>query len=61
VFQNFSDASGTALDRRSAQLRHNLSSARSPLPAFAWIGLIAGVAAAIAAGLGVAPRLREYR
>lgn len=61
VFQTFSDASATALDRRSAQLRHDLSSARSPLPAFAWIGLIAGVAAAIAAGLGVSPRLREYR
>jgi hypothetical protein len=61
AFQTFSDASATALDRRSAQLRHNLSSARSPLPAFAWIGLIAGVAAAIAAGLGISPRLREYR
>jgi hypothetical protein len=61
VFQTFSDASATALDRRSAQLRNDLSSARAPLPAFAWIGLIAGVAAAVAAGLGVSTRLREYR
>lgn len=61
VFQSFSDASAAALDRRSAQLRNDLSSARAPLPAFAWIGLIAGVGAAVAAGLGVSRRLREYR
>jgi hypothetical protein len=61
VFQTFADASATALDQRSAQLRHDLGSARTLLPVFAWIGLIAGVAAAVAAGLGVATRLREYR
>jgi hypothetical protein len=61
VFQQFADTSAAALDQQSAQLRSDLSSARSPLPAFAWIGLIAGVAAAVAAGLGVSRRLREYR
>jgi hypothetical protein len=61
VFQQFADTSAAALEQRSAQLRNDLSSARSPLPAFAWIALIAGVAAAVAAGLGVSRRLREYR
>jgi hypothetical protein len=61
VFQQFADTSAAALEQRSAQLRSDLSSARSALPAFAWIGLIAGVAAAVAAGLGVSRRLREYR
>jgi len=60
-FGTFDAASGKALDQSSGQLRHNLSSARSPLLAFAWIALIAGVAAAVAAGLGVSTRLREYR
>jgi hypothetical protein len=61
VFQRFADASATALDERSAQLRNDLSSARSPLPVLGWIALVAGVGAAVAAGLGVSTRLREYR
>jgi hypothetical protein len=61
VFQQFADASATALTQRSGQLRSDLGSARAPLPPLGWIALVAGVAAAVAAGLGVLIRLREYR
>jgi hypothetical protein len=61
TFKAFNDASSRALDDSSAQLRGDLSDARSPLPAFAWIGLVAGLAAAVAAGWGISTRLREYR
>ncbi|HEY3716323.1 MAG TPA: hypothetical protein VGL39_17485 [Jatrophihabitantaceae bacterium] len=61
AFGSFDNSSGQALTQSSGQLRHDLGSARSPLPAFAWIALIAGIAAAVAAGRGVSTRLREYR
>jgi hypothetical protein len=61
VFDTFDKTSGTALDRSSTQLRKALSDARAPLPAFAWIALLAGIAAAVAAGVGISTRLREYR
>jgi hypothetical protein len=61
VFQQFADASATALTQRSGQLRSDLDSARAPLPPLGWIALVIGVAAAVAAGLGVLTRLREYR
>jgi len=61
TFATFAAASGQALDQSSTQLRHDLSSARSPLTAFGWIALLAGIAAAVAAGQGVSIRLREYR
>lgn len=61
VFATFDRASATALTHRSNQLRNALSDARSPLLAFAWIGLLAGIAAAVAAGVGISARLREYR
>ncbi len=61
AFATFDDASVKALDRSSAQLRHDLGDARAPLPVFGWIALVAGVAAAVAAGRGISTRLREYR
>src|SRR5262249_54589435 len=61
AFQKFNNASVQALEQGSSQLGHELDDAHGPLPAFAWIALIAGVAAAVAAGRGVSIRMREYR
>jgi hypothetical protein len=61
VFKTFNDASATALDQRSTQLRNDLGTARAPLAPFAWIVLIVGVAAAAASIRGISLRLREYR
>lgn len=61
VFATFDKASSQALAARSTQLRDALADARGPLPVFAWIGLLAGIAAAAAAARGISIRLREYR
>jgi hypothetical protein len=61
LFRKFDAASAIALDSRSNQLRDQLDSARSPLIALAWIALLAGILAAIAAWRGISNRLREYR
>ena len=61
VFKTFNDASATALDQRSTQLRNDLGTARAPLAPFAWIVLIVGVGAAAASVRGISLRLREYR
>lgn len=60
-FGNFDDNSGRALAARSAQLRSDLGSARTPLRVLSWLVLLAGLAAAAAAWRGVNLRLREYR
>ncbi|MCW2527852.1 MAG: hypothetical protein JWM76_2712 [Pseudonocardiales bacterium] len=61
LFKEFDSASAIALDSRSNQLRDQLDSARSPLTFLAWIALLAGILAAIAAWRGISNRLREYR
>jgi hypothetical protein len=61
LFTEFDSASAIALDSRSNQLRDQLESARSPLTALAWVALLAGIVAAIAAWRGISNRLREYR
>ncbi|HEY7047753.1 MAG TPA: hypothetical protein VH373_11075 [Jatrophihabitantaceae bacterium] len=61
AFQKFNDASGQALQHTSTQLRRDLDDAHGPLPVFAWIALVAGIAAAVAAGWGISVRMREYR
>jgi hypothetical protein len=61
AFQKFNDASGQALQRSSTQLHRYLDDAHGPLPVFAWIALVAGVAAAVAAARGISVRMREYR
>jgi hypothetical protein len=61
VFGRFNTSSTQALDRESTQLHDDLTSARAPLTAIAWVGLMFGLLAAVAAGAGVTRRLREYR
>jgi hypothetical protein len=61
VFGTFDQTSAKALDQRANQLRRDLDSAGSPLTPFGWIGLVIGVAAAVAAARGMSIRLREYR
>lgn len=60
-FGNFDINSGRALAARSAQLRNDLGSARTPLRVLSWLVLLAGLIAAAAAWRGVNLRLREYR
>jgi hypothetical protein len=60
-FTNFADVSETALHDRSEQLSDDLDRASLPLVPLAWLMLVAGAVAAIAANRGIAQRLREYR
>ena len=61
IFGGFDVGSGDALLARSEQLSGALSDARAPLTPFAWVALLAGIAAAVGAGVGISTRLREYR
>ena len=61
AFKTFDETSRNVLEQRSAQLSHDLGTARAPLIPLAWIALITGIGAAVAAGLGITSRLREYR
>jgi hypothetical protein len=60
-FTDFDNVSGVALEERSEQLSDDLDRASIPLIPLAWILLVAGAVAAIAASRGIAQRLREYR
>lgn len=61
AFSHFDASSAQALARRSAQLRDDLGSARSPLTPLAWVALVIGLAAAAGCIRGMSMRLREYR
>jgi hypothetical protein len=61
AFSSFDTSSAKALSHRSAQLRHDLGAARTPLTPFAWIALIVGLVAAASSVRGISLRLREYR
>jgi hypothetical protein len=61
VFASFDLASQEALKARSNQVHSDLSGVTTPLLAAAAISVVAGLIAAIAAGIGVSRRLGEYR
>ncbi len=61
LFASYESVSGDALAKRAKQLSDDLDRARLPLLPAAWLMLVAGVAAAIAARRGIAERLWEYR
>ncbi len=61
VFASFDLASQEALKARSNQVHSDLSGVTTPLIAAAAVSVVAGLIAAIAAGIGVSRRLREYR
>jgi hypothetical protein len=61
AFAAFETASATALNTQAAELSDQLKSARSPLLVLAWLALLVGLGAAVAAWRGFSIRLREYR
>ena len=61
LFAQFDQASSAALADSSRSLRHDLGTARTPLLILSWVGLAAGILAALLAWRGISNRLREYR
>jgi hypothetical protein len=60
-FNMFDQTSRNLLEQRSAQVRNDLGTAGDLLMPLAWVALMTGIGAAVAAGLGIISRLREYR
>ena len=61
TFDAFDARSGAALTASSRAASESLDAPRTWLPFAAWLGLLAGIAAAVSAWWGVSLRLEEYR